>query len=286
MSKNRSLSLRNQWLGERLKAARVAAGLTLKAAGEQLNLTDATLSRFEKGTVRVRHPYVKEMIHLYGVSDPLERDALLQFNKDSWRKDWWDGDTTDIDRGFLDYTWLEARSKRIRIFSPLLIHGLLQSPGYIRAVVDHATEAEITAQHVDRQLEIRLARQKTVFQDRTTPLSVVLEEAAILRMVGGRTVMCEQLEHLVAVSELPHIQIRLLPITAEWDAGYAGPFSYFEMPDPFPEVAYIENLAGRTFLEESGKVSRIRQVHAALVRSALSPTKTRNFIRDALKELQ
>lgn len=282
MAKNQSLSLRTQWLGERLKTARVAAGLTLADAAAQLHLTDTSLSRFEKGYVRIRRPYVKEMIDFYGVSNHRERDVLLRLNDDSWRKDWWDGNASDLEMGFLDHTWLESRAARICQFAPMLIPGLVQTAEYAEAMAIEGFGTDASAEAVAQTVELRTHRQKAITGDSPTALSIVMEDAAIRRRIGGQDIYRLQLQHLLDVHESPHIDIRILQVTG-WHPGLAGPFTYFEMPDPYPHVAYIENIAGRTFVEDESNVARFRHTYDELCTTALTPRKSIEFIKNLLE---
>ena len=134
MSKNPTISLRSRWLSEKLKAARLEAGHTLVDAAEYLQMDHGTLSRFERGTHRIRRSYVKDLLDFYGVSSPRGREFLLKLSEDTWRKNWSDLDSYGLDAEFVDYTWLEASSVTIRAFEPLLVHGLLQTPQYVQAL--------------------------------------------------------------------------------------------------------------------------------------------------------
>lgn len=286
MSKNPSISLRCQWLGMRLKKARLEAGMTLQEIADQLQVADTTLGRFEKGTVRIRRPYIKEMIDFYGISSRREREALIQLNEDAWRKDWWEGDTSDLDTEFLDYTWLESRVGTIREFEAMLIPGLLQTKDYATAVMEHGPEDEARPERLDRMVDLRLARQ-CIF-DRTKPaeLSVVLDESVLRRQVGGQQILWGQLSHLIEASECRHIDIRVLRLESGWHPGVAGSFTLFEMPDPYPDVAYVENLVGRTFLENEHKVSQFREAYDCMHQTALGSQDSMSFIRTVMKEFE
>lgn len=285
MSKNQAISLRSQWLGARLKIARTRAGVTLEEVASQLQIADTTLSRFEKGTLRIRRPYVKEMIDVYGISNQRERLALLQLNEDAWRKDWWDGDTSDLEMGFLDYTWLESRATTIYHFANL-VPGLLQTRDYARAVMKaSALETEQLA-NIDRHLELRGNRQSILHTSSPTSLSVVLDESAIRRPIGGSQIMRAQLSHLVQSASMPHMDIRVRLTRKGWAPGLSSAFTLFEMPDPYPEVAYVDNLAGQTFLEENTKVQRFKLAYDELYQTSLGPTKSVELMRAVAKDLE
>lgn len=284
MAKIKGLSLRIQWLGNRLKRARLEAGYTLDDAAAFLEITGASISRFEKGTLRVKTPYLRELIGFYGVNRR-ERSAMLQLNEDAWRKDWWDGNTDDLEVGFMDHTWLEARATRICAFEPLLVHGLLQTPEYTKAVTARGMNVAGNSEQVARSVELRVARQRILTGDEPTKLSVIMEEPALRRPIGGTAVLKQQLRHLLELGGSESVAVRILPNTIDWDPGYAGPFSIFEMPDPFSPVAFTETLAGRTFLEEDSKVARFSETYDCLEQLSLSSEESTVFIMNELKDL-
>lgn len=286
MTKVRNISLRARWLGEWLRDARNKAGYKLTDAGEYLQMDFTTLGRFERGTHRIRRSYVKDLIDFYGISDERTREALLKLNEDSWRRDWWEGDTSDLDVAFIDYTWLEARSSSISIFEPMLLPGLLQTREYTDAVMAHGTGPEAEPEQRERLAELRVARQRILDGPEPTRLSAVIEEAPLRRPVGSKKVRAAQLRHLIEVGRQEHIDIKVLPMSVGWHVGVAGPFRLFEMPDPYPDVAYIEHLVGRTFLEDEAKVDQYRDAYDWLYRCALNPRETVSHIQKVLKELE
>lgn len=286
MTKIAAISLRSQWLGERLRSARHASGYTMREAGEYLQADHTTLGRFERGTHRIRRAYVKDLVDFYGITDTRERDMLIQLAEDAWRKDWWDGDSTGLEMGFIDFTWLESRAKAIRAYEPLIVHGLLQTPGYAEALQDSATQRRPTLRSAPRTAEIRATRQRILTGNDPTNLSIVMEEPAVRHAIGGRATMAEQLAHIMDLNKRDHIEVLVLPMGAADSPGHQGPFTYFDMPDPYPAVAYIENLAGRTFLEEATKVDRFEQTYDVIRRFALSADQTNRLLNDLLKDLE
>ena len=285
MTKNQAMSLRSLWLGERLKSARTKAGYTLKEAGDYLKLDHSSLSRFERGIIPIRPSYVRDLVAFYGISRPRERDALLRLHEDAWRRDWWDGDTDDLDMEFIDYTWLEARASQIAVFEPLIVHGLLQTREYAEAVTIAGLGPSTPRETIDRMVELRTTRQQILDGPEPTAITMIVEEPALRRPIGGMTVLKGQLRHLLGLAG-DHIDVRVLPMDAGWDPGHHGPFAIFRLAEPYPDVIYIESLAGRTFLEDADKVSRFAQTYDELKRLALDARKSRQHIQRTLKGLE
>lgn len=284
MAKNPAISLRSRWLAEKLKAARRRAGYSLMEAGEFAQVDHSTIARFERGTHRIRRAYVRELLDFYGVSDDRERGFLLQLAEDAWRKDRWDSDSSDLEIGFIDLTWLESTAVKINVFEPLLIHGLFQTDRYIRALAQLEQGKKATTDVINRIVDVRQQRQRILGGNDPTRVTAIIEEPALRRCIGGPSVMRSQLEHLVAVAQQDEVDVQVLTLNAKSDPGHHGPFACFDMPDPYPEIAFVENLAGSSFFEKESTVDVFRRTYDELSRLALSPKKSIDLIRTTLKD--
>ncbi|NVI86316.1 helix-turn-helix transcriptional regulator [Actinomadura sp. BRA 177] len=259
-------TLRSQWLGQQLRELRDSKGILLKEAAEYLQRDTATLSRYETGFYPIRRPDLLALLDLYGVSDPALREKLLNLSKDVWQKGWWDGYADDVAGSLIDYVWLESRASHIRSYASVVVPGLLQSPAYAQQAI-RLDEPAATTEQVQRWHELRMTRQQILDTDDPPRLSAVLDESVLRRRIGSRNVMREQLCHLVELAALPTVEIRVLPLQAGALASVYGAFEVFRMPEPFPEVAYTETLAGAIYTE-APDISRF--IHAYDGHKALS----------------
>ncbi|WMF04577.1 DUF397 domain-containing protein [Micromonospora robiginosa] len=109
--------------------------------------------------------------------------------------------------------------------------SLLQTRAYAFSVYQH--RSEVTEEERERLVEVRLQRQALLTR-RLPPapkMDVVVSEAALLRVVGDRETMAEQLRHLLTVGERPNVRIRVLPLSAGLHRGVeAGTFVMLEFP--------------------------------------------------------
>lgn len=283
MAQKRGPTLRAQWLGQQLYEARTAAKLRMVDAAEYLLRDQGSISRWESGSVPPKPADVMALLNLYGVDDLAQRDALERLSRDTWRKGWWDGFSGQIADDFIDYAWLEDRAISIRMFSALVIPGLLQTRAYAKAVI-RVFDADATEAQIERGLQFRVSRQELLARDDTPRLQVILDEALLRRPVGGAKAMRAQLDHLSELSRRKAVELRVLPFSAGAHAGQQGAFQIFEQPDPFAEVAYAETLAGSNYVE-SDKVDRFIRAYAQIHQASLSLEKSAALLRSAAKEL-
>lgn len=207
----------------------------------------------------------------------------MQLCDDIWRTDWWDPHLDDFGRDFINVPWLESRAVQIREFQALVLHGLLQTVGYAEAVIYNAEKGSATDDQIARWLDLRMERQRVLSADDPTPLAAVLEEHVLRRPIGSPAVMRGQLEHLLAMNEGEHVELRIMPTSHGPHAGHLGSFTLFEMPYELSSVAYVESLGGGLYLE-SPRVERFERAWEDLWRGALSPEKTNALIKGVLKE--
>ncbi|MET8990628.1 helix-turn-helix transcriptional regulator [Nonomuraea wenchangensis] len=267
MSGKRGVTLRAQWLGKHLRELRERAGLTLKEAGEYLQRDGSTVSRFEAGLYPARTPDVLALLDLYGVTTPQERDGLVRLSRDVWQNGWWDDYSGDVSHGIVDYAWVEARAESISSFDALVVPGLLQTRDYMEAVI-RAESPDATDEQVARWVDFRLTRQE-ILTDEGPCLSTVLDESVLRRSVGGPEIMRAQLTHLAKHVSAPNIEIRVLPLAAGAHASPDGTFRVFQLPQPFPAIAYVPTPAGAIYVEGEG-TDRLKVKYDRIQRKALS----------------
>ncbi|WP_412541846.1 helix-turn-helix transcriptional regulator [Longispora sp. K20-0274] len=248
--KDKDIPLRARWLGAILSQLRDDARLTLVEAGDYLGKNPATVSRFESGEYPIQSKDLLTLLDLYRVTDLKQRSNLLQHCEELGQRGWWDGYAAYVDRKFIDAIWLEQRAKAIRSVDLLNIPGLLQTQHYMEALITDGPDSA-DKMKVRRTVELRLSRQQ-IFDKASSPrLDVVLHESVLCHVVGGHEVMREQLDHLASLPKSHRVRLRVLPMdsSALTRAGCFGPFRYFELVEPYPDVAQVETMTGSLYVE-------------------------------------
>ncbi|MFE1170341.1 helix-turn-helix domain-containing protein [Nocardiopsis sp. NPDC058789] len=269
-------TLRAQWLGKMLKELREQNGLKLTDTAEYLQRSFSAISKFESGALPVREPEVLALMDLYGVEGEQQRASLLRLSKEISRTGWWEKYSSEIADWFIDYMWLESRADRIRTFDITPVNGLVQTAAYAEALFRAANPHDSSAQ-IERGVELRMSRQAILEGENAVQLDIVMEEAALQRMVGGREVMKDQIRHLLACSERPNIGIRVVPFEAGALVSPDGGFRLIDMEDPFPLIAYSVSPAGGFYLE-SEEAGHLAALYDRLQGMSLSPEDSVAFI--------
>jgi transcriptional regulator with XRE-family HTH domain len=278
-------TVRRRRLGAELRRLRDSSGYKLEEVASELGVAPSTLSRIETGKAPTKSAYLSQMLEMYGVNDPVQRQILVDMAREGHRKGWWAAYDDVLPSGFDIYVGLEAETAAIRSYEISVVHGLLQTADYARAVLREMFPRH-TAQQIDRLVDLRIERQHR-FED-VPPLELwaILDEAVIRRTVGGPTVMRRQLHHLAVEADRTGMTMQILPFSCGAHAAHAGPFSILEFPDRSDsEVAYVESVAGYIYLEKDRDVRARSEAFDRLRAAALSPGASCDLISQVARDL-
>ncbi|TLF73525.1 helix-turn-helix domain-containing protein [Nocardia cyriacigeorgica] len=277
-------------LGRQLREMRQAAGLSIAEAARQIGRGAGTVQRLETA-----HPgkiHIQDIVGLCELYDEVEQqDALLGLAKEadgeSQNGRWWHEFGELIPASFAPYLGLESVASSLMVFRPDMVSGLFQTVGYARALESIYAPNE-TAEELERLVRIRAGRQKIIKRKRN-PVSVtlIIDEAVLNRVVGGRKTMAAQLRHLADMP--PNVIVRVLPFAVGIPTGMApGPFTVLDFPPGTPEPAtvYVESYTGNLYYDRPNSVERYREAFKAMQAVALDPVGSKYLLRAKAKEYE
>jgi transcriptional regulator with XRE-family HTH domain len=271
-------------LGTQLRRLREARRLSLEQAAEVIRASHSKLSRLETGRVGFKDRDIADLLTLYGVTDPAEREALRELARRASTPGWWHDFSDVLPTWFEAYLGLEEAATQIRGYQVQFVPGLLQARDYARAVtlLGHGADP---AKQVEHRVELRMARQSVLSKPDPPNVWVVLDEAALRRPVGDSRVMRAQLEHLLAVGERPNVTIQVMPFQAGGHAAAGGSFTILRFAEPdLPDVVYLEQLTSALYLDKPETVDQYQMVMERICLEAATPAESADLIRDALRE--
>ncbi|MDG4832766.1 helix-turn-helix transcriptional regulator [Solwaraspora sp. WMMD1047] len=255
-------------LGRRLRRLREQASRTEQEVERAKVCSRTTLWRIESGKGPVKMTTVRGLCWFYG-ADPEVTDALTRLANGTDEHGWWESHGDAVPDWFRLYVGLEAAASDIQIYDPELIHGLLQTPEYARAVF-RAAEPAAPVEAIERRVNLRLERQLAYF-DRADParITAVFGAGALLREVGGPEVMAEQRDHLATLGQRVKVSIRVLPFAAGAHAAMVSPFIQLDFADPEdPDIVYVESHLGAHYLERPGELAEYRRIFDLIQRQS------------------
>jgi transcriptional regulator with XRE-family HTH domain len=273
-------------LGRYLRELRESARMSVRLAAEQLEWSTPRIWRVETGQVAMRSLDVRNMCELYGAPADTT-DALMGLAKETKAKGWWHAYGDVIPEGFNLYVGLEEAATGLTWYESELIPGLLQTDSYAQEII-HTHYPHLSEDGVDGRVRLRIERQ-SILTRVTAPLElrVALSETVLRRPVGGPKVMAHQLAHLVYMSELPNLSLRVVPFAAGTHIGIlSGAFEILRFPlkadgsETEPPVVYVDGYTGGLYLDKPQEIEQYEGAFRGIWEAALDEQASRRLIAD------
>jgi hypothetical protein len=239
--------------------------MTLDALGKIIGRSESSLSNCEAGRRHITEAEAKILDEHWDTGGHFCR--LLLFARRNHNPDW-----------FREHVSYETRASAVRAYEGLWVPGLVQLPEYARASFEAAGMVDL-----DGLVAERMSRQE-IFDKKTPPfLEILLDQAVIMRHVGGATVMARQLQHLLEISQYPHVILRVIPFSEGDHMGEDGGFTTLSWENT--EVAYVEVPTGGRLITESTEIRSITMRWARIEAKALPEGPSRDLILKVMEAL-
>lgn len=256
--------------GRQLKLLRLRAGLDRAEFGKLVGYAAPSIASFEQGR-RIPQPAFIDKADAV-----LDAGGLLMALKEELAR-------AQYPPFFRDMARLEAEAVELCAYDTHMVKGLLQTEAYMRAVLamrrpllDEAT--------IELRVAARLARQEIFSRWPAPLLSFVVEESVLRRPLGGEGVLRGQLEQLLLFGRNRNVEIQVMPLDREDNAGVDGPFTVITRKGG-EQFVYME-VQGRSNLLTDRDETRLAAARYGIIRSqALTPRETLRFIEKLLGDL-
>jgi transcriptional regulator with XRE-family HTH domain len=273
-------------LGGELKRLREGRRLKLEDVARRLECSPSKISRLENGKGIPRTRDVRDMLDIYKVSDESTRSLLLSWSKTGQARMWWHEYSDVLPPVMATYVELEWDAFRITSYEPHLVHGLLQTREYARAVLRSIYGSTTSDEAIERLVEVRMRRQWALTADHGLTFECVLDESTLHRIVGSPRVQREQVEHLIVMAEAEHVDVRILPFSAGLLPSGRDSFARLEFDDFSDSMIYIEqpDTAGELVDDPDGVADRSARL-AALQSAALAEMDSIPLMKQAAQRI-
>jgi transcriptional regulator with XRE-family HTH domain len=269
-------------LSRRLAELRVATGYTANHVCDILNWGRGKVGRFEANQwKRPEMSDIRDLLRIYdappGVQDELEELAIR-----ARARPWWRDFPEIFDNEFPGF---ENDATRIRVFMPLILPGLLQTPAYVESLMRAGSRPPAWR---ERALQTRLRRQEIL--DRTgaavPKLSAVITEASLMYRWGTRADRYEQVVHLAAMGSRPNVELRIQRFVDGPYPGMHSMINIFGFPDGEPNLVYMETDYAIEEVSSAESVNTYVQAFGRASEGALEPADTAVFLRQLAEQLE
>ncbi|MCH6159440.1 helix-turn-helix domain-containing protein [Streptomyces marispadix] len=258
-------------LGKQIKHLREQAGLTQAEFGKKAGYGTDQVSSVERGRRPAKPQFIAAAERL------LDARGLLKAVED------------EVDKArlrypafFREFARLESEAVELHEYETMVVPGLLQTEDYARAVFT-LRRPLLDEETIEARVAARLARQEIFNRWPPPTLSFVLEEVILHRPFGGATVLREQLQQLVRLAKLRHVELQVMPTHRTDHPGQAGPLILLETDDQ-PKVAYGEIQDRNVWFTKREAVRAVEARYGIIRAQALTPDESLGLIEKLLGE--
>ncbi len=254
-----------------VKRLRAKADITQEALANATHYAPSTIAAIETCRLIPSKELAAELDKAFGMDGDLARlQGLVEESVLPW---------------FRDRVKIERKAAEIRVYESYVIPGLLQTENYARCSMS-GRRPPLTTDEIERAVALRMTRQEIINQEVRLPVNhefnlhlwAIVEESVLRRVVGGREVMTEQLEHLVKMSERANIVVQVIPESEGTTAAGGRSFTLLTFKAD-PTVVYLEDLESARYIRKPDEVSRYTLTFDYLRSNALTDEKSRALIR-------
>ncbi len=159
-----------------------------------------------------------------------------------------------------------ATARIIRNYQPVVVPGLLHTPGYARRVFEIL---DTPGQHdVAAFIAARMDRQ-AILHNESRRFEFLIAEAALRWRLGPPDVMLAQLDRIGLVATLPNVAVGLIPQIAEVTGWPDTGFIIYEDREEQDPIVHTETLTAGLTISDSEDVERYRRTFDRLRESAV-----------------
>ncbi len=268
-------------LGMQLRKLRESRDITAADAAKAIRGSESKISRIELGKSAIREIDVLDLLTMYGV-DPSEREQFLTLAEQASRRGWWHQFGDVLPTWFQAYIGMEESAQSIRVYEPLFVPGLLQTPQYAAAVL---ALGDLSVSEAERHVLLRKERQRR-FVDGQLKLWAIVDESALRRPVGSLEILRDQLRYLISLSTRRNLTLQ---ITDQGEGGHAAPSAFtilrFNERD-MPDVVYVEQLTSALYFDKRADVDRYLLAMERLSVISATPAETRSILSTIINQVE
>jgi hypothetical protein len=265
-------------LANEVQYIREQRDLTLEVVCDQLEWQQSKLSRMENGQQCISAADLASLLVIYKVCGK-ERQRLLHLVERQDEPGYWDFNSP-LDAESWPLMRLEPQAVSLVAAEPVFIPGLVQTADYTRAVMKACS---VPPELVDARVMARGARQVILTRNKPPKLDMIVDEAALRRVYGSPKVMAMQLQALLAAAELPNVRLWVIPFERGGKVALESSFYLMNLPRN-KSVAYLASMGSGVYLEDPKKIDFFRHQSAELVKVALNPAESANFVGTLRRE--
>jgi Domain of unknown function (DUF5753) len=256
----------------------VATGYTANHVCDILHWGRGRVARIEANLWKVPEwDEVQGLLRLYGVSG-INREEAEELTLLAGTKGWWHDFPEIFDSEFPGY---ENDAVTIRTSSPLILPELVQTPAYIESTLRSESRPPAWRR---KTLAARLHRQEIIVRPRPVALSALITEASLRFRWGTLNERREQIEHLINMSELSNVHLRIQRFDDGCPAGASSMVSIFGFDSGSGGIVFVETGHSIEEVRSQELAEYYEQSFQSACEGSLDPDDTLRYLKRLAKE--
>ncbi len=224
-------------IGQALRELREASGKQAKTVARSAAMSPSKLSKIERGALAPSVMDVERVLTALEVSEEVrarltEASRKAATEATAWRL----YRRTGLHKHQEEIRAIEARTQSLRLFQPVCIPGLLQTPEYVRAVL---SRHDYTDDALEKMMGARLRRQEALY-DNTRQFHFLITESVLRWRLIAAPMMATQLDKLITMSRVPNVAIGVVPLSAPMTDLPNSSFVLFDSSLAVVEIPHAE----------------------------------------------
>ncbi|MDQ8706608.1 helix-turn-helix transcriptional regulator [Streptomyces sp. LHD-70] len=262
-------------VAEMARALRIKAGFSQEELGRKIGYTAAAVSAMERCPQPASDEMLVQLERVIGGGLGFFERAREYMRLERYPAQ------------FQSFARLEQKALTLNSYQTMAVDGLFQTEAYARAQIS-GNFPPLSDQRVEELVDARMGR-KSLFDRRPAPVfEVVLDEAVLRRVIGGRSIMRDQLTLLLEYGRWRNIMLHVLPLgqgLVGENAGTPGPMKLVETVD-HDHIVYLEVQDESVLISEPAKVSAYTHRYAKIRSQALGTGDSLGLIEELAGELK
>jgi transcriptional regulator with XRE-family HTH domain len=280
--------VRRRRLAAELRALREERGMTADRLARLIHQSRMKISKLENAHIRPDLAEIMKILDVLGVTGEKWHE-IVRIARDAAERGWWDayGDAMG-DRQRL-YADIESGAKMIREYQPGAMPGILQTPDYTWALIEHAKDEGPITYIPERLVEARLQRQRTVLRPGGPEYEVILDEVGLRRFSVPPHVMYAQLHHVINLAETQaRVTVRVFPLVTAMVTSFMprSQLILFTFPDPADPTMIVETTVSTDLVHtDFNQVARYLRRYEYVRNAALSEVSSLTFLSELADQI-
>ncbi|PZG39603.1 hypothetical protein C1I98_23660 [Spongiactinospora gelatinilytica] len=219
-------------------------GLSQVALGVRIGCHRTLISHIERGTKRPKRNVAEALDVAFGLTKKrhftgIYERMIREMGMMGWFGRWLEG---------------EPQALSLRFWDPMLVPGILQTEAYARAIFSR--EPGIPPSEVEALVSRRMERRAILDREAPPRIWIMMDENVLLRPIGGRATLVEQLKFLLEMAQHPSVTIQVVPNEAGCTPGLLSAFALARLPHDV-QVATIQSSGDGVVTTEPRLISRL-----------------------------